>query len=64
MTVDRLAPTRRPSVPSDGTQRWRDLLFTHWEIPNETLRPHVPADLQIDTFGGRAFVGVVPFKMR
>ena len=64
MTVDRLAPTRRPHVPSDGTQRWRDLLFTHWEVPAETLRPHVPTELQIDSFDGRAFVGVVPFKMR
>lgn len=61
--IDRLEPTMRPAGRNDGTQRWESLLFCHWEIAAEDLRTHVPAGLELDTFDGRAFVGVVPFKM-
>lgn len=44
-------------------QEWRDLLFLHWEVPEAALRPHVPRSLAIDTFDGRAFLGLVPFAM-
>jgi uncharacterized protein YqjF (DUF2071 family) len=44
-------------------QDWRDLLFLHWEVPASVLRPRVPPELDIDTFEGRAFVGLVPFTM-
>lgn len=44
-------------------QEWRDLLFVHWEVPVETLRPLIPDSLDIDTFGGNAYVGLVPFGM-
>ena len=44
-------------------QSWHELLFAHWAVPVEALRPHVPAGLSIDTFEGRAWVGVVPFRM-
>jgi uncharacterized protein YqjF (DUF2071 family) len=42
-------------------QRWVDLLFMHWPVPAETLRPKIPAGLELDVFEGRAWVGVVPF---
>jgi uncharacterized protein YqjF (DUF2071 family) len=45
-------------------QEWYDLLFLHWEVPFEALRSRVPRPLEIDTFEGRAFVGLVPFGMR
>jgi uncharacterized protein YqjF (DUF2071 family) len=35
----------------------------HWETPVELLRALVPEPLQIDTFEGKAYVGVVPFTM-
>jgi uncharacterized protein YqjF (DUF2071 family) len=44
-------------------QRWRDLLFVHWEVEPADLRKLVPQPLEIDTFEGRAFVGVVPFRV-
>jgi len=44
-------------------QTWHDLLFAHWPIPAAELRPHVPRELEIDTFDGQAWVGVVPFRM-
>ena len=62
--IDRISPTRRPDGSNSGTQRWESLLFCHWEIDPVDLRGHVPGELEIDTFEGRAFVGVVPFKMR
>ncbi len=43
--------------------RWHDLLFMHWPVPVKVLRPLVPAALEIDTFDGSAWVGVVPFSM-
>ncbi len=43
--------------------RWVDLLFAHWPVPAEALRPLIPAGLELDTFGGSAWLGVVPFRM-
>lgn len=43
--------------------RWRDLLFAHWIVDEAALRPLIPASLEVDTFEGRAYLGVVPFLM-
>jgi uncharacterized protein len=43
--------------------RWHDLLFAHWPVRPEVLRPYLPAPLAIDTFDGWAWLGVVPFRM-
>ncbi|MGM0896279.1 MAG: YqjF family protein [Bacillota bacterium] len=43
------------------TQNWRDLVFLHWPISPEILRPFVPPELEIDLFEGQAWVGIVPF---
>jgi hypothetical protein len=44
-------------------QRWHDLLFAHWPIDVESMRKLVPAGVEIDTFDGQAWVGVIPFRM-
>jgi uncharacterized protein len=44
-------------------QSWHDLLFAHWPIAAETLRRKLPRTLELDTFHGTAWVGVVPFRM-
>ncbi|MHB1700444.1 MAG: YqjF family protein [Acidobacteriaceae bacterium] len=44
-------------------QRWNDLLFAHWPVPAAELAYLLPAGLQVDTFDGWAWVGVVPFWM-
>jgi uncharacterized protein len=44
-------------------QSWYDLLFAHWPVDAAMLRPHIPAKLEIDTFDGRAWLGIVPFSM-
>ena len=47
-----------------GFQRWRTLLFLHWPVDEVVLRALLPPRLTLDTFKGRAYVGVVPFLMR
>ncbi len=42
---------------------WHDLLFMHWEVDPVALRRLIPPGLTMDTFAGRAFVSVVPFRM-
>ena len=42
-------------------QTWDHLLFAHWRVPEERLRPLVPSALQLDTFDGSAWLGVTPF---
>ncbi len=44
-------------------QNWGKLLFMHWAIDAEILRPLIPSQLSIDTFDGAAWIGVVPFTM-
>jgi uncharacterized protein len=43
--------------------RWSDLAFLHWPVPAGPLQALLPADLQLDTFDGQAWIGVVPFRM-
>ena len=60
---DRLAARERPEGSPVMYQSWGDLLFMHWQVPAELLRKHVPARLEVDTFEGRALVGVTPFTL-
>jgi len=41
---------------------WTDLLLASWPIPEEQLRPLVPAGVDIDTFNGSGWVSIVPFN--
>jgi uncharacterized protein len=43
--------------------RWHDLLFAHWPVRVDSIRPLIPSVLEIDTFDGSAWIGVVPFHM-
>lgn len=44
--------------------RWDNLLFLHWEWDPGDLRMRLPPGLLLDTFDGRSYLGVVPFRMR
>jgi uncharacterized protein len=44
-------------------QSWHDLLFAHWRVPHDTLRPHVPEQLELEEFDGSAWVGLTPFVL-
>ena len=52
-----------PSRPWAMRMNWHELLFMHWAVPVEWLRPHVPQTLDVETFDGKAWLGVVPFRM-
>ncbi len=52
-----------PAPPWVMTQSWHDLLFAHWPVDAEKLQALIPERLQIDTFDGRAWLAVVPFRM-
>jgi uncharacterized protein YqjF (DUF2071 family) len=56
-------PWPLPAGPWVMTQVWHDLLFAHWPVPPAALRRALPAPLEIDTFDGQGWVGVVPFGM-
>lgn len=62
-SVDRIAPTLKPSRWPVMRQRWAHLLFLHWPVATDVLRPLIPAELEVDTFDGQAHVGLVPFTM-
>ena len=43
--------------------KWHDLLFIHYPVPVASLRKLIPGPLEIDTFAGQAWIGIVPFRM-
>lgn len=63
LDTDRLAIRHRPKGQAVMHQNWGKLLFMHWRIKEEFLRPLIPSTLQIDTFGDSAWLGIAPFTM-
>ncbi len=55
----RVRPTRRPVM----RQRWDDLFFLHWEYSAAAIQARLPSGLTVDTFEGKAHLGVVGFRM-
>ena len=43
--------------------RWHDLLFLHWPISPKLIQPLIPEGLELETFDGSAWIGIVPFRM-
>ena len=56
-------PWPLPSGPWIMEQTWNDLLFSHWPLSPESLRPLVPPELTLDTFDRKCWVAVAPFHM-
>jgi uncharacterized protein YqjF (DUF2071 family) len=56
-------PYALPKGPWIMRQTWLDLLFAHWPVPYKQLRPLIPQGLELDTYDGYAWIGVVPFQM-
>lgn len=56
-------PYPLPDRPWAMAQTWHDLLFAHWPVDAGVLRSMLPERLELDTFEGRAWIGVVPFRM-
>lgn len=56
-------PWPLPTGPWVMAQSWHDLLFAHWPLAVAALRELIPPGLEVDTYDGSAWVGVVPFRM-
>ncbi len=60
----RLALRELPDAAPVGRQRWKDLLFLHWQVPVEAVQARLPEGLTLDVHEGAAWLGVVPFFMQ
>lgn len=56
-------PWALPTHPWRWRQSWCDLLFAHWPIAAEALRPWVHEALDIQECDGTSWIGVIPFRM-
>ena len=56
-------PWPLPDRPWVIGQTLEDLLFAHWRVDPDVLRPHVPARLAIDEHDGSAWIGVTAFAV-
>src|SRR5947209_20096388 len=54
-------PIPMPAGPWIMKQNWHDLLFAHWALPPEQIRPLVPPELELDLLDGTAYLAVTPF---
>ena len=66
-------PSRKsvPAAPTTGRAMriralhmcWEDLAFFHWPLDPARVQPLLPPRLRVDTFDGRAWLGITPFRM-
>ena len=54
------APVRRAAM----VHGWDELTFLHWSYPATEVQRLLPAGLEVETFDGSAWVGLVPFFLR
>lgn len=45
-------------------QQWQDLTYIHWRYDPDEVKALLPAGVEVDTFDGSAWVGLIPFSMR
>lgn len=53
-------PQNKPWVMA---QTWQRLLFAHYRVSLDVLRPMIPPQLELDTYDGEAWISIVPFMM-
>lgn len=44
-------------------QKWMSLAYLHWDYDPEVVQALLPPGLEVDTYNGRAWVGLIPFSM-
>jgi uncharacterized protein len=57
------APTAPPVPRPLMLHRWSAVTFLHWPYPPAVVQRLLPPGLEVDTAGGSAWVGLVPFRM-
>jgi uncharacterized protein YqjF (DUF2071 family) len=60
----RLAERERPKAHPVMFQKWQRLLFLHWVWDAAAIQRTLPPGLTVDTYDGKAWIGIVPFFMR
>jgi uncharacterized protein len=61
--LDCLVVRERPEGQPIMHQNWGKLLFMHWRMEEDLLRPLIPESLEIDSFDGSAWMAIAPFTM-
>jgi uncharacterized protein len=56
-------PWPPPREPWLMAQTWEDLLFAHWPVAPERLRPLLPEAIPLDVREGSAWIAVTPFRV-
>jgi uncharacterized protein YqjF (DUF2071 family) len=56
-------PWPLPQRPWRLFMRWHELVFLHWPVRPQLLQPLIPPHIELDTFDGRSWIGVVAFRM-
>lgn len=59
--TERIPPDAGPATLL--TMRWTDLTYLHWDVAPDAVAPLLPPGLEPDIIDGRAWVGLVPFRM-
>jgi len=54
-------PWPLPDDPWTIAQSWEELVFLHWCVDADALRPLVPDELELDQHDGSAWLGITPF---
>ncbi len=63
-STQRLLDARaKPPRPPVMYQDWNDLFFMHWEYDVRAIQARLPRGLEVDCFEGKAYLGVVGFRM-
>ena len=55
--------TPRPLRATVLHQEWRDVVFLHWRVDPELVRPLLPAGTEPDLLDGATYVGLIGFRM-
>lgn len=47
-----------------GQQEWHDVLFMHWPVPYEILRPYIPQPFSLETYDEQAWITIILFQAK
>jgi uncharacterized protein len=53
-----------PKVVPLMLQRWDEITFFHWSCEPALLKERLPDPLQVDTYGGKAWISLTPFVLK
>jgi uncharacterized protein YqjF (DUF2071 family) len=53
-----------PDAPWVMYQEWHDMLFAHWPVDAEELRPLIPVALLLDLHSESAWITITPFQLK